>query len=48
MTANAFTEDRIKTRKAGMNAHVSKPLDSSLVVETVHHLVRKNRKRLQG
>ncbi len=48
MTANAFTEDRIKTRKAGMNAHVSKPLDSRLVVETVYHLVRKNRKRLQG
>ena len=42
MTANAFTEDRIKSREAGMNAHISKPLDLDLVVEvlnkTVSHL----------
>ena len=42
MTANAFTEDQIKSREAGMNAHISKPLDLDLVVEvlnkTVSHL----------
>lgn len=40
MTANAFTEDRIKTRNAGMNAHISKPLDPKLVIETLDKLVR--------
>ena len=39
MTANAFTEDRIKSREAGMNAHISKPLDLDLIVETLHKLV---------
>mgnify|MGYP000464832401 CR=1 FL=1 len=27
MTANAFAEDVQKSREAGMNAHISKPLD---------------------
>lgn len=27
MTANAFMEDKMKAKKAGMNAHLSKPLD---------------------
>ncbi len=27
MTANAFTEDRIATKNAGMNEHLAKPLD---------------------
>ena len=35
MTANAFTEDRIATKKAGMNAHISKPLDIKLLVKTI-------------
>lgn len=39
MTANAFTEDRIKSREAGMNAHISKPLDLELLVETLHTMV---------
>ena len=39
MTANAFTEDRMKSREAGMNAHISKPLDLDLIVETLHKLV---------
>ena len=38
MTANAFTEDRIKSREAGMNAHISKPLDLDLVVETLYKM----------
>ncbi len=39
MTANAFTEDRIKSRETGMNAHISKPLDLNLVIETLHKTV---------
>ena len=46
MTANAFTEDRIKTRNAGMNAHISKPLDPKLVIETLDKLVRAGGGRL--
>ncbi len=29
MTANAFAEDALKSKEAGMNAHISKPLDIS-------------------
>ena len=39
MTANAFTEDRIKSREAGMNAHISKPLDLNLVIEILYKTV---------
>ncbi len=39
MTANAFTEDRIKSREAGMDAHISKPINSKLVIETLYRLV---------
>ncbi len=40
MTANAFTEDKIAARKAGMDEHISKPLDSKLVVQTILKLVK--------
>lgn len=35
MTANAFTEDKIRTREAGMNEHLSKPLAPDRVVKTI-------------
>ena len=35
MTANAFTDDKIRTREAGMNEHLSKPLAPNLVVKTI-------------
>lgn len=35
MTANAFTDDKIRTREAGMNEHLSKPLEPDLVVKTI-------------
>ena len=38
MTANAFAEDKIHAREAGMNEHVSKPLDIKLLVETIARL----------
>ncbi len=38
MTANAFTEDRMKARRVGMSAHVAKPLDVTVLIETLYHL----------
>lgn len=36
MTANAFAEDVERSRKVGMNAHISKPLDIHAVYEQIH------------
>ena len=41
MTANAFVEDRIKSKKAGMNEHVSKPIDMKLLVKIIAELAGK-------
>ena len=35
MTANAFTEDRIRAKAAGMNAHIAKPIDSKKIEDTL-------------
>ena len=35
MTANAYQEDIRKTKKAGMNEHISKPIDINLLLETL-------------
>ena len=40
MTANAFTEDRIRAKEAGMDEHISKPVDLELLVKTIHKLVK--------
>ena len=39
MTANAFTEDRIRAKAAGMNEHVAKPVDVELLIKVIHKLV---------
>ena len=39
MTANAFTEDRIKAKAAGMDEHVAKPVDVELLIKVIHKLV---------
>lgn len=41
MTANAFEDDIQQTREAGMNAHLSKPIDMSVVLKTVADYVKK-------
>lgn len=41
MTANAFEEDREKAKSAGMNAHLTKPLDHQLLLETIARLCKK-------
>ena len=40
MTANAFTEDRIRAKEAGMNEHVAKPVDVELLIKVIHKLVK--------
>ena len=39
MTANAFTEDRIRAKEAGMDEHISKPVDGNLLVKAIHELL---------
>ena len=39
MTANAFTEDRIRAKEAGMNEHIAKPADAKLLVKVIHKFV---------
>ena len=42
MTANAFTEDRIRAKEAGMDEHVAKPVDVELLIKVIHKLVKHN------
>ena len=39
MTANAFTEDRIRAKEAEMDEHVAKPVDVELLIKVIHRLV---------
>lgn len=40
VTANAFAEDIAKTTEAGMNAHISKPIDFKLLSELLQKLAK--------
>ena len=42
MTANAFTEDRIRAKEAGMDEHIAKPIDVELLIKVIHKLVKHN------
>ena len=39
MTANAFTEDRIRAKEAGMDEHIAKPIDVKLLVKVICKLI---------
>ncbi len=39
MTANAFDEDRQKALSAGMNAHLSKPINEKQIIETLRQFI---------
>jgi len=41
MTANAFDEDIEKSRAAGMNAHLSKPIEPDIMYATLERLINK-------
>lgn len=43
MTANAFDEDVNKSKVAGMNAHLPKPIDASLLYETLYEAIAKSK-----
>ena len=43
MTANAFTEDRIRAKEAGMDEHIAKPVDVELLIKVIHKFVEYNR-----
>ena len=38
MTANAFEEDRKKAIKAGMNAHIAKPISVDIILENLERM----------
>lgn len=40
MTANAFTEDAQESCKAGMNEHVSKPLNTKVLLDMIKRYVK--------
>ena len=42
MTANAFTEDRIRAKEAEMDEHVAKPVDVELLIKIIRKLVKYN------
>lgn len=41
LTANTFADDMEKSIKAGMNAHLAKPLDMKLLLKTINELVKR-------
>ncbi|CDA86064.1 putative uncharacterized protein [Clostridium sp. CAG:230] len=41
MTANAYDEDREKSEKAGINVHLSKPIDSQILRKTIAEILQK-------
>ena len=42
MTANAFTEDRLRAKEAGMDEHISKPVDVKSLIKVIRKLVENN------
>ena len=42
MTANAFTEDRLRAKEAGMDDHVAKPVDVNLLIKLIRKSVEDN------
>jgi CheY-like chemotaxis protein len=45
MTANAFDEDVQSSLQAGMNAHLSKPVDPEHLYQTLEELIWENENR---
>lgn len=43
MTANAFAEDIQSALDSGMNAHISKPVDVSILLNTLNRLLKNNK-----
>ena len=39
MTANAFTEDKLRAKEAGMNEHIAKPVDVKRLIKVIHEML---------
>ena len=44
MTANAFTEDRLRAKEAGMDEHIPKPVDVKLLLKVIYKLTENRQK----
>jgi DNA-binding response OmpR family regulator len=42
LSANVFGEDRIKAREAGIDVYLTKPVDNSLLINTLNRLINQN------
>jgi signal transduction histidine kinase/AmiR/NasT family two-component response regulator len=42
LTADAYASDVERTKKAGMNGHIAKPIDSQALLKAISHLTKKN------
>ena len=40
MTANAFTEDKMRAKEAGMDEHIAKPVDGKLLINIIYKLMK--------
>lgn len=48
MTANAFDEDKDKSKAAGMNAHLAKPISPEQLYQTLYNLIFKDKDENYG
>ena len=48
LTANAFDEDVQRSMQAGLNAHLSKPVESDMLFKTLEDLIHKHKHRKIG
>ncbi len=43
MSANAFQDDIEQSMNAGMNEHITKPIDLKMLINTIHSLVKQKK-----
>ncbi|MEG1353301.1 MAG: response regulator, partial [Oscillospiraceae bacterium] len=48
MTANAFEDDMDKSKQAGMNAHLAKPIDPKTLYQTLYDFIYYKDKKVGG
>ena len=48
MTANAFADDEERSLAAGMDAHISKPLDAEKLIQVISDICKKRKEHAKG